>query len=127
MRIIVVDDKWLALWRLKRSIRKSAPLDAEVKSFHDTSEALKYASEQTVDTAFLDMEIPRMEGLLLAMRLKKLNPRINLIFVSDTDTYASDAWKLRASGYIRKPVKQERIVREFENLRYPAENQYIHV
>lgn len=118
MRIIIVDDEWLGMLGMKHSIQKSAPPGAKVLHFRLPSEALLYAAEQTVDTAFLEMETPQMHGLILAKKLQQLNPRINIIFVSATDSYATDAWKLHASGYLLKPVRREWIARELQMLRY---------
>lgn len=119
MLVIAVDNEYLSLTGLKSAIKKSMPVGARVKGFRHSPDALQYASEHLVDVAFLDMEMPRMHGLILAKELQRLNPSINLIFVSTTDHYTSAALKMHASGYLTKPIKQELMEQEFANLRYP--------
>jgi two-component SAPR family response regulator len=62
-----------------------------------------------------------MNGLDVARKLKDLNPKINIIFVTAYSKYATEAFGLHPSGYIMKPVAKEAIEREIENLRYPID------
>ncbi len=120
MRIIAVCDKRPTLNSLENAIEMSVKSDAELKTFMLPSEALQYARGHPVDVAFVDMDmkLPLMHGLFLAKELAKLNPKVNLVFVSETDEYATEAWSLRASDYLRKPVIQEHIERVMGGLRY---------
>ena len=65
--------------------------------------------------------MPGMNGIELAKALKKINPLINIIFVTAYDNYALEAYKIHASGYLSKPVKAEKIKEEIEALRNPIE------
>lgn len=46
---------------------------------------------------------------MLAKRLKEINPKMNIIFVTGFSEYAGDAMKMHASGYIMKPVTKENL------------------
>lgn len=59
-------------------------------------------------------------GLELAEKLKKINPQINIIFVTGFDEYKSDAMDLRASGYLMKPVSAADVQNEIKYLRFPV-------
>ena len=63
-----------------------------------------------------------MNGLLLAEELQKIQPKINIIFVTGYSEYALDAHKLFASGYLVKPASTEEVQNVLNNLRYPVEN-----
>lgn len=118
MRIIVADDEKLVLERLVSIIREVKP-DAEIYDFVEPEELLEFAKDNPCDVAFLDLEMGTMSGLDVAKQLKLWNPKVNIIFVTAYDQYILSAYKLRASGYLMKPVDKADIVEELENLRNP--------
>lgn len=63
--------------------------------------------------------MPGINGVELAKQLKKLNPLLNIIFVTAYNNYALEAYDLHTSGYLLKPVKADKIKKEIEALRYP--------
>ncbi len=67
-----------------------------------------------------------MTGLELARRLKDIYPKINIIFVTGYNEYAGDAMRLHASGYIEKPVTEEKIRHELKYLRNPITEEQLH-
>ena len=120
MKILLADDETGALEVLREEVCAVLP-DAEVTAFQFPSKALEYAKEQIVDVAFLDVEMPQMSGLELAKQLKKINVKMNIIFVTAYQEYGIDAIRLRASGYLLKPVNRQDVLEEINALRYPVE------
>lgn len=123
MRIILVDDENLQLIRLENEAKKVLPENADILTYLNPLEALKDNKDKLVDIAFLDIEMPGMNGIQLAKELKKVNPLINIIFVTAYNNYALDAYKIHASGYLSKPVSASKIKEEIDALRYPVELQ----
>ena len=119
MNILLVDDEELQLLRLKNETKKVFSSDVTFYSYLNPLEALKENKDKKFDIAFLDIEMPGINGIQLAKELKKINPLINIIFVTAYDDYAIDAYKLHASGYLSKPVSASKIKEEIEALRYP--------
>ena len=117
MKILLVDDEQLQLLRLENTVKKILP-DAEILSFTNPKEAYDKTVDIKFDIAFLDIEMPLINGIDLAKKLKKLNPLINVIFVTAYDSYALDAYSIHASGYVMKPVKAEKLKKELDALRY---------
>lgn len=113
MNIIAVDDEPLVLSDLLRSIRTVRPT-CEPQPFSSAREALEYARTSLVDVAFLDIEMPGMNGLQLAKQLKDIDPDTHIVFVTSYEQYALDAFALRATGYLLKPVQQENLARELD-------------
>lgn len=111
MRFLVVDDEPLMLNGLVSAIQSVRP-EAEVLSFTKPEEALEAAKEQPMDVAFLDIRMGGMTGLQLAARLKKIKPDIHVIFATGYSEYAVDAFAIRATGYLLKPVAEEDVERE---------------
>ena len=118
MKILAVDDERLALQLLTQTIRRVLP-QAELFPCSKASQALSCAGEHKLDIAFLDVRMRTMTGLELARKLKDSQPKINIIFVTGYDEYAGDAMRLHASGYIEKPVTEEKVRLELNYLRNP--------
>lgn len=121
MTILVVDDEPIILEGEAALLRRCAP-EAEVFAFGTAEEALNYVKLHTVDVAFLDMEMPRMNGVTLARKMKLENPRLNIIFATAYRKYFEAALNMHASGYLLKPLREERVVEELNNLRFPVES-----
>lgn len=120
MTIIAVDDERHALESLEMAIREALP-DENPVCFSRALDALEFARENMVDVAFLDISIGGMDGVELAERLIELCPTTNIIFVTGYSDYMVEAFELHASGYVKKPVRAERILSEMNNLRYPPD------
>ena len=118
MRILCLDDEYLALQMLETCIREVKP-DAEVEGFDDQDELLESAEKTGCDVAFLDIHMRGMTGVEVAKRLKEINPKMNIIFVTGFSEYKGDAMDMKASGYIMKPVTKEEVAEELNNLRFP--------
>lgn len=121
MKILLVDDEQLQLIRLTDAVKKVFTNEDELLCYTNPVTAWEENKEKIIDIAFLDIEMPVINGIQLAKRLKMVNPAINIIFVTAYHEYAFDAYKIHASGYISKPVNVENIKSEIDNLRYPAE------
>lgn len=121
MKILLVDDEELQLLRLENTCRKVLPPECEFLKYTNPVQAFEDNKTSSIDIAFLDVEMPGINGIKLARKLKKVNPLINIIFVTAYNHYALDAYKIHASGYITKPVNEERVKEEIEGLRYPVE------
>ena len=118
MKILCLDDEQLALQMLVMCVNKVKP-DAEVLSFDDQDELLDEAEKNGCDVAFLDIHMRGMNGVEVAKRLKQSNPKMNIVFVTGFSEYKADAMDMRASGYIMKPVTEEEVARELNELRFP--------
>lgn len=121
MNIIAVDDERLSLSLLESTILSAAPA-ARLRCFSSPFEALEYATGNPIDIAFLDIDMSELSGLLLAQRLKEIHPRLNIIFVTGYSEFGTNAFTLRASGYLLKPVRPSAVENELKFLRYPLED-----
>lgn len=120
MKIIAVDDKAMPRKVLERAIREAAP-DSELAVCSNASETLALPDIETFDVAFVDIDMPGMNGIELARELKKLQPRMNIVFATGYGEYMSEAFAMHSSGYLMKPITTADVAAELENLRYPLE------
>ncbi len=121
MKILIIDDEKLALEMIENVVKKVCPYD-EIFSFRNPKDLLAFAKDNVCDIAFLDIKMRGMTGIELSKELKDLMPNINIIFVTGYDDYTSDAMNLHASGYICKPVTEEKVKYELSDLRYPVKH-----
>ena len=120
MKILLVDDEKLQLLRLEETVEKVLP-EAELLSYSNPLKAFEENGKEQIDIAFLDIEMPGLNGIALAKKLKGVNPKINIIFVTAYNNYAMEAMKMHASGYVSKPVSPAKVKEEVEGLRFPIE------
>lgn len=111
MKLMIVDDEPRALKDLEDALIEVVP-ECKPVAFTSPTRALEYAQENALDIAFLDIEMGRVNGLVLAKRLKDIQSDIHIIFVTSYDNYAVDAFQLHATGYLMKPARAEDIQRE---------------
>ena len=115
MKVLLVDDESLQLVRLENACKKVL-LDAEFSSYTNPVKALQENDKTLFDIAFLDIEMPGINGIQLAKNLKKINPLIKIVFVTAYNEYALQAFKIHAHGYITKPVSEAKVKEEVDEL-----------
>lgn len=121
MTVVCVDDHSIMLSGLMKSVRQLLP-DASIVAFGNADDALGFAKENGCDVLISEIELCGMDGLTLAKRVKKLNPQVNIIFltVCDEKEHAREVFQIRPSGYLLKPANREQLELELNNLRYTA-------
>jgi len=111
----------LQLIDLEFAIKEAAP-EASVLSFENPLAAAEFGSENHIDIAYLDINMPGLNGIDLAKKLKKANPEINIIFATGYDEYAKESYSVKASDYLTKPIKTEAVINSLKHLRTPVEH-----
>ena len=121
MTIVCVDDHPIMLNGLTTNIRQLLP-DAVVCAFEHADGALNFAKENGCDILISEIELCGVNGLTLAKEMKKINPKVNIIFltVCDEKEHAREVLMIKPSGYLVKPAKKEQLEAELNNLRYYA-------
>lgn len=118
MKIMLVDDERSALRDLERIVRHAEP-QAEIVTAGSSAEALEICRQGDVHIAFLDIQLPEMDGLSLAKELVAMVPEINIIMVTGYSEYALDAFKVYASDFIVKPATLLDVRNALAHLRNP--------
>lgn len=124
MNLLLVDDELLALEALKNAVQNVLPYGT-INAFNKSSHAVRFAEENKIDIAFLDIDMRIMNGLEMAKVLQRINPKTNIIFVTGFSEYALDAFDLYASAYLTKPVTSDAISTAVNRLRYPLEEKRV--
>lgn len=121
MNIICVDNMPIMLQSLRENATKAYP-HANVQAFLTAESAWSYAKEYGCDVLLCEINPPRLEGLFLAEKIKMINPRVNIIFVTvcSESEHAKAVMRLKPSGYLTKEASNSQILEELRSLRYPV-------
>ena len=121
MIIVCVDNTSIMLQSLKENAQNAYP-DANVQTFLTEDSALDYAEKFGCDVLLCEINPPRLEGLFLAEKIKNINPKVNIIFVTvcSESEHARAVMRLKPSGYLTKEATSAQILDELRNLRYPV-------
>lgn len=75
---------------------------------------------QAYNIAFLDIEMPQMNGIELGMKIHKIHPKCQIMIASGKENYYKEAFKINAMRYITKPFSKEEVA-EAMNYFYQTE------
>ena len=122
MRVMIVDDEKLALRQFEIETEDLPGVEIAA-ACSDPAEALKYLRENPVEAAFLDIEMPEMNGLVLAEKMREIRPDLVIVFITGYEQYAYDALKVKADYYMTKPYDRKDIEEVLERARLLARRQ----
>lgn len=115
---IVVDDEWYSLTEICDLAEKTGLMSVDGR-FENGIDALREADRLHPQAAFIDIEMPGMDGLTLAEKLLENDPEIKIVFITGWNQYAVSAFELNALDYIMKPVNKAR----FEKMALRLQNE----
>lgn len=115
MRAVIVDDERLAVLRLQQILENWEEVEI-VGTFTKYTELLHEFPRLNPDVAFLDIDMPGMNGLELATSLLELNDQVEIVFVTAYDQYALAAFRVNAIDYILKPIDEDSLARTIRKI-----------
>ena len=122
LNTVIVDDEPLARMRIRALLGQvSAPAQV-VAEFGESVSALMWLQEQdqaghSPDLVVLDIQMPGLDGMVLAARLRDLRRPPSVVFVTAHAEHALRAFDLAAADYLTKPVRLERLEASLERVR----------
>lgn len=108
IRTILVDDEIMLLGELRALIEQTGKVQV-CGAYNDPHEAFENIRDAKVDAVFLDIEMPKMNGIELAKRIAKIDHDIQIIFVTAYEQYALKAFEVSAVHFLLKPVTEDRL------------------
>ncbi len=108
LRVLAVDDEEPALEELTYLLAANEHV-ASVSTAASGPDALRTLHSQPVDAIFLDIRMPGLDGLEMARVLAQFARPPKVVFVTAYDDFAVAAFDLRASDYVLKPLRRDRL------------------
>lgn len=115
IKAILVDDERLALDKLAKTLEESGMVKV-TGMYENPAEALEAVTNGLLDVVFLDIEMPDINGLVLADKILEIDSRVAVVFVTAYNEYAIEAFELNALDYLLKPVRRERLQKSLERI-----------
>lgn len=81
--------------------------------YNSGEDLLKYTDE--IDIAFLDVEMPGLNGIQLGEELKRRYPNIIIFIVTSYPDYLDDAMRFQVFRYLSKPIDKNRLFRNMKD------------
>ncbi|TMV47003.1 response regulator [Paenibacillus mesophilus] len=122
IRAVLIDDEEHALDLLDIMLTDIGGVTV-VGKFSRAADALDEMARLEADLAFLDIEMPGMNGLAAAERLLSVNPGLTIVFVTAYQHYAVNAFDLEAMDYLLKPVSKSRLLKALDRFHKKREPQ----
>ena len=105
LNIAICDDNETDIKYIGKIIKKEFAahnINCELSLHTDAKSLLDVNQSQPFDVIFLDLDMPRLNGMDAASQLNKSNSAAEIIFVTNHDELVYKAYKFKALGFIRK-------------------------
>ena len=122
--ILVVDDSAAIRKILQRVLRQTGMAIRRIYEAGDGEEALELLKMQKIHLVLLDINMPRMGGLQLLAFMKASTEwrdiPVVMISTEGGEATVSEAVRLGAAGYVRKPCTADQIKEKLAGILEPA-------
>ena len=107
---IIIDDEPLAVKLLESFVSKTPQLQL-AHSFTDSVEALAWVKEHPVNLAFMDIQMPDLNGMEFSHMLPKAT---KIIFTTAFKEYAFESYEVSAVDFLLKPIRYNKFIAAVE-------------
>lgn len=108
LKTIIIDDEPDCVKILALQLQQHCDVVEVVATCTDSQLGLLNIQKLKPDLVFLDIEMPRMNGLQLLEQLEDIS--FSLVFVTAYDRYAVQAFRYSAIDYLLKPVETDELL-----------------
>jgi len=115
IRVLIADDEPPARKKLVRFL-EAEPDCSLVAEAADGAAAVEAVRAHTPDVAFLDIQMPKLDGLAAVAAMEE-SRRPLIVFVTAHDQHALRAFEVQACGYLLKPFDQPRFRSVLQHVR----------
>ena len=110
MRIAVCDDEELFRIEFKNVLDKAlVNVDYDIDTFSGGSSLYEAFLKSPFDLVFLDIEMPGIDGITLAKRLRAISENVHIVFLTSHIEYALEGYEVNALRYLVKPVDMNKL------------------
>lgn len=115
-QVMIADDEVIERMVLHKTLKKYLGDICEIHQAENGREALKIYEEKKIQIAILDIEMPGINGIQTAEKIRETDPYCSIIFLTAFDefNYAKKAITVRALDYLLKPYQEEELLSVME-------------
>lgn len=115
-QVMIADDEVIERMVLHKTLQKYLGDICEIHQAENGREALKIYEEKKIQIAILDIEMPGINGIQTAEKIRETDPYCSIIFLTAFDefNYAKKAITVRALDYLLKPYQETELLSVLE-------------
>lgn len=126
MKILICDDEERYLNDLKVHIEEYMRIHGIKADFFTATNSNEILSSDIgFDLAFLDIQMPDIDGITIAKELKERNEKVVIFFVTAFDEYQDEAMDLHAFRFFEKPFDVQRLYASLDKALQYIDETYI--
>jgi two-component system LytT family response regulator len=128
MRILICDDEAKYVNELNVHVQeymKNHFIQCSIDISSSPKEVLK--KNKTYDLVFLDIQMPEINGLEIAHKLKERNSKVVIFFVTAFNKYQDDAMDLQIFRFFEKPFDVKRLYSSLDKAMEYIDGSYVDV
>lgn len=110
MRIAICDDESLYRQQVINAIENTCKsLDVLVDAFRNGNVLLNKFKSVSYDLVILDIEMPGIDGISLAKKLRELSEDVYIVFLTSHIEFALEGYEVNALRYLTKPINHQKL------------------
>lgn len=122
------DDDKIMVERISNKLQEFYS-ECEVNKYEDSESLLADSSKQLFDALFLDIDMPGLNGMDLAEKIRRDNKYVKIIFVTNMEEFVYAAYKYQVFRFVRKIFLFDELLEAMSALQevLTSENEYISI
>lgn len=112
LRLLIADDEMIERKVLYKTLQKNVGEQCVIFQAENGREALEIYEQEKIQIAILDIEMPGINGIETAQRIRQKDKECCIIFLTAYDefSYAKKAITVRALDYLLKPYDEQELL-----------------
>lgn len=117
MRIAICDDEPQCRQQAVHAINECTESPDILTDLFENGKAFLHAfQKKPYDLVFLDIEMPEIDGIGLARKLRELHQDVPIVFLTSHIEYALEGYEVNALRYLTKPIQKEKLYELLEHV-----------
>ena len=115
MRIAVCDDDLVFMQSLAKRLDALSKGELLVNTFSNASDLIRVmTSGRKLDAVFLDIEMPGLNGLDAARKLRELGGELSIVFLTSHTELAMEGYEVDALRFLSKDCSDKKLIQALE-------------
>lgn len=113
LKFLICDDSIISRKKIKDCLINLGVIDVNIFEASDGEEAVFLYKENNPDLVFMDIIMPKKEGVAALEEIMEINSSAKVIMASSvgTQAYLTKAIELGANSFLQKPIEPSQVVK----------------
>lgn len=129
LRVGICDDEISMIQVLRGYVEQyqmGQDMELEIECFTEGEKLLSYNRENPYQVVLLDVEMPHMDGMEVAKRLREdMQDDIFIVFVTSYPKYMQESFEVQPFQFLVKPIQYEQVEKLFQDIIHRYEHSHI--